>query len=43
MILLREPTEAQIQRFLEAKRSPPFSYPEVGVLGRLFGVWSLVG
>jgi hypothetical protein len=43
VILLREPTEAQIERFLEAQRSSPFSYPEVGVLGRLFGVWSLVG
>ena len=30
MILLREPTEAQIRRFLEAQRSLPFSYPEVG-------------
>jgi uncharacterized protein (UPF0548 family) len=30
VILLREPTEAQIRRFLEAQRSLPFSYPEVG-------------
>jgi uncharacterized protein (UPF0548 family) len=30
MILLREPTEAQIRNFLEEQRPLPFSYPEVG-------------
>lgn len=30
MILLREPSEARIKRFLEEQRSLPFSYPEVG-------------
>ena len=30
MILLREPSEARIECFLEAQRSLPFSYPEVG-------------
>ena len=30
VIQLREPTETQIRLFLEAQRSLPFSYPEVG-------------
>jgi uncharacterized protein (UPF0548 family) len=30
VILLREPTEAQIRLFIEEQRSLPFSYPEVG-------------
>ena len=30
MLLLREPPDAEIQRFLEGQRSLPFSYPEVG-------------
>lgn len=30
MILLREPSEAKIRRFLEGQRFLPFSYPEVG-------------
>ena len=30
MLLLREPPEAEIRRFLEGQRSLPFSYPEVG-------------
>ena len=30
MILLREPSDARIGRFLAAERSLPFSYPEVG-------------
>ena len=30
LILLREPSDAYIERFLEEQRSLPFSYPEVG-------------
>jgi uncharacterized protein (UPF0548 family) len=30
MILLREPFDARIRRFLDEQRSLPFSYPEVG-------------
>jgi len=30
MILLREPSDARIRRFLDAQRPLPFSYPEVG-------------
>lgn len=30
VILLREPSEAQIDRFLEGQRALLFSYPEVG-------------
>ena len=30
MILLREPSDAHIERFLDSQRSLPFSYPEVG-------------
>lgn len=30
MILLKEPSETKIRRFLEGQRSLPFSYPEVG-------------
>jgi uncharacterized protein (UPF0548 family) len=30
MILLREPSYARIERFLDEQRSSPFSYPEVG-------------
>jgi uncharacterized protein (UPF0548 family) len=30
VILLREPSDARIRRFLDAQRSLPFSYPEVG-------------
>ena len=30
VILLREPSDAQIERFLDNQRSLPFSYPEVG-------------
>jgi uncharacterized protein (UPF0548 family) len=30
VILLREPSDAQIERFLDDQRSLPFSYPEVG-------------
>ena len=30
VILLREPSDARIGRFLDDRRSPPFSYPEVG-------------
>ena len=30
MLLLREPSDAKIQRFLEGQRALPFSYPEVG-------------
>jgi uncharacterized protein (UPF0548 family) len=30
MILLREPSDARIRRFLDEQRSLPFSYPEVG-------------
>jgi hypothetical protein len=30
MILLREPSDARIRRFLDAQRSLPFSYPEGG-------------
>ena len=30
MILLREPSDARIRRFLADQRSLPFSYPEVG-------------
>ena len=30
MLLLREPSDAKIQHFLDGQRSLPFSYPEVG-------------
>lgn len=30
MILLREPSDARVRRFLDEQRSLPFSYPEVG-------------
>jgi uncharacterized protein (UPF0548 family) len=30
VLLLREPPDAEIRRFLEGQRSLPFSYPEVG-------------
>ena len=30
MILLREPSDARIRRFLDEQRSMPFSYPEIG-------------
>ena len=30
MILLQEPSDARIRRFLDGQRSLPFSYPEVG-------------
>jgi uncharacterized protein (UPF0548 family) len=30
VILLREPSDAHIERFLDSQRSLPFSYPEVG-------------
>ena len=30
VILLREPSDVQIERFLESQCSLPFSYPEVG-------------
>ena len=30
VLLLREPSDAKIRRFLEGQRSLPFSYPEVG-------------
>jgi len=30
VILLREPSDAQIRRFIQEQRSLPFSYPEVG-------------
>jgi uncharacterized protein (UPF0548 family) len=30
VILLREPSDAQIERYLDDQRSLPFSYPEVG-------------
>jgi uncharacterized protein (UPF0548 family) len=30
MILLREPSDARIRRFLDEQRTLPFSYPEVG-------------
>jgi uncharacterized protein (UPF0548 family) len=30
VILLREPSDARIERFLNEQRSLPFSYPEVG-------------
>ena len=30
MLLLREPSDAKIRRFLDGQRSLPFSYPEVG-------------
>ena len=31
MLLLREPSDAKVRRFLDGQRSLPFSYPEVGV------------
>jgi hypothetical protein len=30
VLLLREPSDAKIRRFLDGQRSLPFSYPEVG-------------
>jgi hypothetical protein len=30
VILLREPSDTHIERFLDHQRSLPFSYPEVG-------------
>ncbi len=30
MLLLREPSDARVRRFLDGQRSLPFSYPEVG-------------
>ena len=30
MILLREPSDAKIRRFLDGQRTLPFSYPEIG-------------
>jgi uncharacterized protein (UPF0548 family) len=34
LILLREPSDAKINRFLDGQRSLPFSYPEVGASSR---------
>ena len=30
MLLLREPSDARVRRFLDGQRSLPFSYPEEG-------------